>query len=173
MRRMTLAVCTLAAALTITAAPAQAQSRFWIGGAAILPSGDFGDGFKTGFGINAGFKAWQSSNERASVWAEGLFGMNDADTDIIDAKSTMFGGYGTFSYTLTASGSTRPYLLGSLGYLSQKLEVEGVSATEGGLGFGGGLGISFGKIDVEARYWSASIADGTTAFLTLGAGISF
>jgi hypothetical protein len=170
---MTLAVCSLAAALALTATPAHAQSRFWLGGAAILPSGDFGDGFKTGFGINAGIKAWQASNERASIWAEGLFGMNDGDTDLADVKSTMFGGFGTFSYTLTASGSAQPYLLGSLGYLSQKFEVADVSTTEGGLGFGGGLGISFGKIDVEARYWSASIADGTTAFLTLGAGISF
>ncbi|HET9133324.1 MAG TPA: outer membrane beta-barrel protein [Gemmatimonadales bacterium] len=173
MRRMTLAVCTLAAALAVTTAPAHAQNRFWIGGAAVLPSGDFGDGFKTGFAINAGVKAWQASNERASVWVEGLFGMNDGDTDVLDVKSTMIGGYGTFSYTLTASGSTRPYLLGSLGYLSQKIEIENVSGTEGGLGFGGGLGVSFGKIDVEARYWSASINDGTTAFLTLGAGISF
>lgn len=173
MRRMTLAVCTLVAALAITAAPAQAQSRFWLGGAAILPSGDFGDGFKTGFGINGGIKAWQSPNKRASLWAEGLLGMNDADTDIVDAKSTMIGGYGTLSYNLTTTGSAQPYLLGSLGYLSQKIEVDGVSATEGGLSFGGGLGISFGKIGVEARYWSASIADGTTAFLTLGAGISF
>ena len=173
MRRSVATGLTLVAALALTAAPAQAQDRFWIGGAAVLPSGDFGDGFKTGFGVNAGYKFFQSADERLSVWAEGLVAMNDGDIDPIDAKSTMFGGFGTVSYTLTASGSARPYVLGSLGYLSQKIEVEGISATEGGLGFSGGLGVSFGKIDVEARYWSASIQDGTTAFLTLGAGISF
>lgn len=173
MRRFVAAGLTLVAALALSAAPAQAQDNFWIGGAVVVPSGDFADGFKTGFGANAGFKFFQSADERLSLWAEGLVAMNDGDVDPFDAKSTMFGGFGTVSYTLTASGNTRPYILGSLGYLSHKVEFEGESATEGGLGFSGGVGISFGKIDVEARYWSASIADGTTAFLTLGAGISF
>lgn len=173
MRRFVAAGLALVAALALTAAPAQAQGNFWVGGAAVLPSGDFGDGFKTGFGANVGFRFFQSADERLNVWAEGLVALNDGDSDVIDAKSTVFGGFGSVSYTLTGSGNTQPYVIGSLGYISQKIEVASVSATEGGLGFSGGLGLSFGKIDVEARYWSASIADGTTAFLTLGAGIAF
>jgi hypothetical protein len=173
MRRMTLAVCSLVAALALAAAPAHAQ--VWIGGGVTLPSGDFGDFYTTGFAINAGVTAAKFSNDRARLWAEGLFGINNGDDAIEedDLKSTMYGGFASLSYELVTTGTTRPYLIGGAGYLAQRISQGDFSQTEGGLGLNGGLGVTFGKFSVEGRYWTASINDGTTAFLMVQGGISF
>lgn len=170
MRRFFTGAATLAAALVLAAAPANAQ--FFAASALTLPSGDFGDGFKAGWAANAGISIWQNGDERAKVWVEGLYGQNNLDSDI-DGKSTMIGGFGSLTYNLTTGGSAVPYLIGSAGYLSQKIEVASVDDTEGGFAFGGGAGVGFGKFYLEGRYITASIADGTTSFIMAAAGITF
>jgi hypothetical protein len=171
MRRFVAAGLTLVAALALTATPAHAQ--FFVGAGLVSPSGDFADGFKAGIGASAGVALFKSGDERFKIWAEGFFAKNDLDTDLIDGSSTMMGAFGSATYDLTASASAIPYLVGGAGYLSQKLEIEGEDETEGGLGLFGGAGVSLGKLWFEGRYTTASIADGTTAFLTLMVGYSF
>lgn len=171
MRRFITAGLTLVAALVLTAAPAQAQ--FFVGAGLTSPSGDFGDFYKPGFAASAGVAVFKSGDERFKVWAEGFFGMNDLDSDLLDGSSTMMGAFGSATLDLAAGGGTIPYIVGGVGYLSQKLEIEDVSETEGGLALFGGAGVSFGKLWLEGRYTTASIADGTTAFLSAMIGYSF
>ena len=172
MRRCVAAGLTLVAALALTAVPAQAQ--FFVGAGLISPSGDFADGFKAGLGASAGVAVFKSGDERFKIWAEGFFAKNDLDTDLIDGSSTMMGAFGSATLELAAGGGAVPYLLGGAGYISQKIDIDGLGdETEGGLGLFGGAGVSFGKLWLEGRYTTASIADGTTAFLTAMVGYSF
>jgi hypothetical protein len=172
MRRFVAAGLTLVAALALTAAPAQAQ--FFVGAGLVSPSGDFADGFKAGLGASAGVALFKSGDERFKVWAEGFFAKNDVDSDFIDGSSTMMGAFGSATLDLAAGGGTIPYIIGGAGYLSQKIDIDDIGdETEGGLGLFGGAGISFGKLWFEGRYTTASIADGTTAFLALMVGYSF
>lgn len=172
MRRSLIGISTLALGLVLVATPAHAQ--FFVAGGVTLPSGDFGDGFKTGWVANAGVTVTSFANGRAKLWAEGLYGQNKVDATVeTDLKSTQIAGFASVTYDLTAGSTTTPYLIGSVGYVSQKISVSDASQTEGGIGFGGGAGVSFGKFYVEGRYLTASIADGTTAFMMATVGILF
>jgi hypothetical protein len=177
MRRLLTGAATLAAAAMLVALPAAAQSntQFFVGGGLTLPSSDFGDAFKTGFAVNAGVSPWGSANGRARLWLEGLYSQNKVDADNAGSdKSTIFGGLGSITYNLTTAGNTVPYVIGSVGYLSQKTSFGDDSSTEGGIGFGGGAGISFGKFYVEGRYLTASLYENaTTAFLMATVGVTF
>ena len=72
MRRFALAAGLLTLGLTLGAIPATAQG--FVGAGVTTPMGDFGDGAKLGWIVNAGFRPWQSVDKRASIWAEGLYG---------------------------------------------------------------------------------------------------
>ncbi len=171
MRRFVCSLTILVAALALSTAPAQAQ--FFVGAGLTAPSGDFGDGFKAGFGVTAGVALLKSRNERAKLWVEGFFGQNNLDSDLVDGKSTIIGGFVSGTYDLTAQSTAVPYLVAGGGYLSQKIDIGGIDATEGGAAFFGGTGVSLGKIWFEGRYTTASIADGTTAFISGMIGYSF
>ncbi|MEO8478314.1 MAG: hypothetical protein ABI542_01680 [Gemmatimonadota bacterium] len=173
MRRSLIGISTLALGLVLATAPARAQQVFVAGGVT-LPSGDFGDGFKTGWVANAGVSFWASANGRAKLWAEGLYGQNKVDATVdTDLKATLMGGFGSITYNLTGGSSTVPYLIGTVGYLREKISAGGDSESKGGLGFGGGAGLSFGKPYIEARYLTASIGGGTTSFIMAVVGVTF
>lgn len=172
MRRALFAGSTLAAVLLL-AAPLQAQ--FFVGGGATLPSGDYGDYAKTGWLANAGYGIWSSANERATAWIEGFYGSNSHD-EVDGDKTNIYGGLGSVTFNLTEGGSATPYLIGSLGYMMHQYKSDTFpdeEGSEGGIAFAGGGGVSFGKIYLEARYFSASIEDATTAFILVAAGITF
>jgi hypothetical protein len=167
MRRFVAAGLTLVAALALTAAPAQAQ--FFVGAGLTMPSGDF-DNYKAGLGVNAGVAVIKSADERLKIWAEGFYGMNKFDSEAVDVSATLMGAYGSATYDLTAEGSAVPYLIGGAGYMTIKVED---LDREGGFGFFGGAGVSFGKVWLEGRYSSASIDESTLSFLGVTLGYSF
>ena len=175
MRRLFAGAALLVATASFAAAPVAAQSDmdFFVGGGLNLPSSDFGDAFKSGWVANAGLSFFSTAEGRAKLWLEGLYTQNKFD-DGTDDKSTIIGGLGSLTYNLTAGSTTTPYLIGSVGYLSQKTTDGDDSTTESGIGFGGGAGISFGKFYVEGRYLTASLFDNvTTAFIMATVGITF
>ncbi|MES2124446.1 MAG: outer membrane beta-barrel protein [Gemmatimonadota bacterium] len=170
MRRSLFAASLLTLGLALAAKPAAAQ--VFIGAGITSPSSDFGDGYKTGWIVNAGFRPWMSENKRASVWLEGIYGANKAKGGV-DATADVYGAFGSVTYSLTADAAANPYVIGSVGYMKSKVKVGGTSYTgDGALGFGGGLGLTFSKkFYVEGRYLTASKNGGTTAFLMLTAGV--
>jgi hypothetical protein len=171
MRRFVLAASLLTLSLAVTATPATAQG--FIGGGVTTPMGDYGDGYKLGWAVNAGFRPYQSADERMSLWLEGLYGSNSLKGNL-DGKSTTMGAFGSLTYNLTTGSSATPYVIGSLGYISRKGEVAGVSGdAEGALAYGGGAGVGFGKLYVEARYLSSSKDGFTAPFVMWTVGYTF
>lgn len=173
MRRVILG--TIALILSITLTPSTATAQGFIGAGLTMPSGDFKEYAKTGFAVNAGFRPWMSADERASVWVEGLFASNKHEGSSGD-KTNLFGGFASASYSLTAGASANPYVIGSLGYLvhSYKPGTSGFeSESEGGIGFGGGVGVEMSKFYIEARYMSASIEGSSTSFIMFTVGRVF
>lgn len=169
MRRFALAAGLLALSLGATSASAQG----FVGGGVTTPMGDFKDGYKMGWVVNAGFRPFQSADKRMSLWAEGLYGSNNLK-GAVDGKTTMFGGFGSVTYNLTADASAVPYVIGSVGYLSSKKKVGTVSFdANGSLGFGGGVGVGIKKFYLESRYLTSSKNGYTTAFIMWTAGYTF
>lgn len=173
MRRLLIGATTLAAALVL-AAPLSAQ--FFVQGSATLPQGDYKDYAKTGWMANAGIRAWQSANGNIALWAEGFYGSNSHE-DIEGDKTNLLGGYGSVTFNLTSGASATPYLIGSVGYMRHQYKSDmfpDEEGSDGGVAFGGGAGLGIGKnFFVEGRYITASIGDGTTAFIMLGGGVVF
>lgn len=167
MRRFVLAASILTLSLAVTATPATAQG--FIGGGVTTPMGDFGDGAKMGWAINAGFRPYQSADERMSVSLEGLYGQNNYK-GTVDGKFTTMGGFGSLTYNLTTGSSTTPYVIGSLGYIT--LKADGADAS-GELGYGGGGGVGFGKLYVEARFLSSSSDGSSKPFVMWTVGYTF
>jgi hypothetical protein len=171
MRRIACSAALLVTGVALAAAPLAAQG--FVGAGVTTPMGDFGDGAKLGFAVNAGFRPYQSADKRMSIWAEGLFGQNNFKNNI-DGKTTMMGGFGSLTYNLTAEASAVPYVIGSVGYLSSKVEVNGQKFdAEGALGFGGGLGVGLKKFYLEGRYLTSSKDGNTRAFVLWTAGYTF
>ena len=173
MRKVVIASSLLALGLTLGSAPVAAQ--FYVGGYATMPSGDYADYAKTGWMAEAGYGFWKSSNDRLTLWVSGSYGSNSHEGDAGD-KTNLLMGLGSVTFNLTANPDAGPYLLGHVGYLSHMYKPgddDFESASEGGLAFGGGLGDGCNKFWVEARYITASIEESTTAFIMIGAGISF
>ena len=105
MRRIGLAATLLALTVSLGATSASAQG--FVGGGLLMPMGDFKDGAKMGWVVNAGFRPFQSADKRMSLWAEGLYGSNSLK-NVTDGKTTMFGGFGSVTYNLTADASAVP-----------------------------------------------------------------
>lgn len=173
MRRLVIGASTLAAALVLGAAPATAQ--FYVGGFATIPQSDYEIYAKTGWMVEAGYSPWRSADERFALWISGAYGSNTHEGDD-DEKTNLFMGLAGATYALMQGSSVEPYLIGTVGYLSHKYDA-GASGfddeTDGGLAFGGGIGLFFAPVFVEARYMTASINDFNTSFIMLGAGVAF
>jgi hypothetical protein len=153
-----------------------ASAQFFVGGYATLPQSDFKDYANTGWMAAAGYKAFTSADERFGLWVEGDYGSNKHEGDD-NEKTNILMGLLTPVYNITSGGSATPYLLGSVGYLSHMYKAGDSgygNESDGGIVFGGGLGVGFGdKFWADARYMTASINGYKTAFLMIGAGTSF
>lgn len=172
MRRSVIGAASLALGVALGAAPLPAQ--FFAGAYATLPSGDFADYAKTGWMAEAGYGFWQGANDRLTLWGAAGYGSNSHEGSAGD-KTNLLTVAAEATYSLTASESGA-YLIGTLGYMRHTYSPGNDafdSESEGGISFGGGAGWSFGKFWVEGRYATASIENSTTAFLMLGAGVSF
>jgi hypothetical protein len=159
--------------LTLTLA-ATAHAQGFVGAGVTTPMGDFGDGYKLGWAVNAGFRPYQSADKRMSIWAEGLYGSNSLKNDL-DGKATTIGGFGSLTYNLTdPEASAVPYVIGSLGYISRKAEVANVKFdAEGAFAYGAGVGVGFNKLYVEARYLSSSKDGFSAPFVLWTVGYTF
>jgi len=168
MRRLVIGASTLVAALVL-AAPAHAQSTFFVGAYANLPQGDFKDAAKTGWMAAAGVKPFSSADGRFGLWVEGEYGQNTSKaTD--GPKSKIIMGLLTPTYDLTSGGSAVPYLIGSAGY--RHTDTDGF--TQNALIFGGGIGVGIGKsFWIDGRYMTSSKDGFKTNFIMAGAGVSF
>src|SRR5690606_12982580 len=145
MRKVVLASSLLALGLTLASAPVSAQ--LYVGAYASLPSGDYGDGVKTGWMAEAGYGFWKSSNDRLTLWVSGSYGSNSWKGEEADGgKTNIMMGLGSVTYDITSNPNGGPYLIGHIGYLNAKASFEDIDfEAEGGVAFGGGVGYGMGK----------------------------
>lgn len=178
MRRLVIGASAVSLALALGTAPATAQ--FAVGVGATMPSGDFGEYAKAGWMAGAAFNVMRASGGKIGVWLEGAYGSNGHEGEHSGKTNLMLGDVAA-AYSFNPDASMSPFILGTVGYLNHSFSPDGGGecddCSEGGLSFGGGGGVKFGKFALQARYTTASLGEGehkeTTAFITLMASMLF
>ena len=181
-RRMLAASTAMLFAFVAIPQVVQAQSVYVLAGAAI-PSGDYGDFFKTGWLAAAGVTF---PIGEAGLWAgaEGLYGQNSFDSsESSDFKGKPYSIMAILGYDIQTEGKINPYVWGGAGLMGLKQTSGGESISESGFGwqFGAGLALETeGRVSpfVEGRYQSASLtfeddsSSSTVGIIGIEAGVS-
>jgi opacity protein-like surface antigen len=171
----------MAAALVlgaVAANPAAAQARGYVGfgGGVSLPMGDFGDGAKTGW-LGQVIAGITGPNGRFGGRIDGMYLRHSAEVG--DAKSKMIGVNADLVVSPGSSAAkVRPYVLGGVGLVNAKAEVNGVTGdgdTNFAFNLGGGLQFKAGSLGIflEARYFNVSSDPGSTSFIPIVVGLRF
>lgn len=162
------------------AAPAAAQARGYVGfGAGLsLPTGDSGEGLKTGW-LGQVIAGITGASGMLGGRIDGMYVRHSFDSSV-DGSTALFGANGDIVVSPgSATAKIRPYLLGGVGFFNVKSEVgsvEGEGETKfawnlgGGLRFGGGGKASF---FVESRYISVSTDPSSFGFIPISIGVRF
>lgn len=162
--RSGLAVAGLLVALPVGV---MAQASFFLGGGVVMPSGDYGDFAKTGYGGMGGVNlSLPALPINARVEALYLYNSHEGT----DAGSTsLYGGMASATYSF--AGPTGLYLIGGIGYMNHYFNAPSgqTSAGEWDFTWGIGGGITFSKLFAEARYMQR----GDTKFIPIMVGIKF
>jgi hypothetical protein len=149
MKKVFLAICIIA--ISATGYSQTGNNQIGVGGDVAIPMGDFGDGFKTGFG----------------GYAKGLFGIGEAGQVTFTTGYSGFKAKGSTSEE-SATASIIPLLAGyrhnfsgfyvepQVGYnifgLKYKSSGISVSDSEGGFAYAVGLGYVVSNVDFGVRY---------------------
>ena len=180
----TLAV-TLVLAAVLIPATAKAQmgpqptegTRFGIGIGPTLPMGDYSTADKLGFHA-MGLVQMPLSGSPVHLRLEGMYSQTSHKNGF-SGSSKIIGGMISALYHLgDRRASTRPYILGGLGYYNVKVDFNGTSGSQSKLGFGVGGGVLFGigtsmHAFAEARYMDVTTSGGATGFIPITIGLMF
>jgi hypothetical protein len=142
--------CAMAVMLIAPAAHAESGAMtFGLAGGLAMPMGDFGDGFKTGFGGGVFGDYWVTSNVGigADIMFNQMGGKDEFESalgvDKITGTLMQFGGH--VKYAFASGSSISPWIQGGLAAYNGRTKVEdgGLSSentsTDLGLNVGGGL----------------------------------
>lgn len=178
MKRISIALATVAA-VAIFGSNSSAQSTkavsLGVSLGAAIPTGDFGDVYKTGYNgtVSLGLN---SVGTPLGFRIDGMFNQFSGRDDLLVERPDyrIFSGNANLVYALPGTG-IRPYLIGGAGVYGQKADVSGAeTATDFGLN--GGLGAAFPLSGfttfVEARFHHI-FSDVATQFVPVTFGISF
>ena len=185
MKRILQSAVVLGVVSLVGAGVAQAQgagrASFHVAGGLVLPTGDFGDGFKTGFqglgGVNFGL-----SGLPFAIRVDGFYGQNNVDEDAVGpcdgCKTKFFGGLVGGQYNIGGGTSpVHPYILAQVGMTNAKFTASGFSDSETKFTFGGGAGLMFGMgsahVFVEGKYLSVQTSGGSTSKIPILVGVQF
>ena len=180
MNRVYSAVLALGVLVAVSAAPAAAQGplSLGVGGGVTIPTGDFKDGVKTGWhGLaNLGYEGSSGIGLRGDFY----YGENSGKGG---GKFKLAGGLANVTYTFAGGkSSTRPYVIGGVGFFNGKSDVTvgavTVSSSDTKFAWAAGAGIKFkagsdSDIFVEGRYVSVSTDKNKTNFIPITLGVRF
>lgn len=167
------------------AVSASAQIKVNVGGGLALPMGDFGDGFKMGYGVNVGGK--YMLNEKMAVGASlGYFMFTPKDeVEGIDVKFSMMPIVGNFTYYFGTEGF-KPYAGADLGFYMWKFKQEGefmgipfdVEDNGSDIGFAPIVGFEYGfsdklALDVNAKYNYVMTEGEASTYVGINVGVSY
>ena len=158
-------------------APASAQARGYVGfgGGLSIPTGNFGDAYKTG---------WLGQVIAGITGPSGMFGGRiegmyvKHSVDGVDASTKLLGANADLVVSPgSAAAKVRPYLLGGVGFFNSKSKVgsvEGAGTTDFAFNLGGGLSLKAGtkmSVFLEARYISVQSDPSSTGFIPISGGL--
>jgi hypothetical protein len=150
---------------------AQSRASFHVGGGVVLPMGDFGDAFKTGFQALGGVN-FALGSLPFGIRVDALYGQNKADG--FDATAKFFGGMAGAQFGFgAAASSVHPYILGQVGVVNGKTTCTGCpDNSSSDFTFLGGAGLDISKFFIEAKYMSIQ-SDVSANMLVVTGGIRF
>jgi opacity protein-like surface antigen len=166
--------------LSLVAAPtARAQVGVGVSAGLSMPTGDFGDAFKSGYSVNGLIGVSMPMSPigfRGEVGYNSWDGKSDVGLDGVTASSVS----GTANVVLQVPGMVvaKPYLIGGLGWHHLKADAGALgSGSDNKLGWnvGGGLGFGLGTLQtmIEARYVTINTEDTATHYIPVTFGIMF
>ena len=171
----------VAVALVMFAFSANAQLKIGVGGGVALPMGDFGDGFKMGFG--GGVAGKYMLNEKLALGLNlGYYSFTAKDeAGGSDVKFSVMPITALVNYYFATEGF-KPYVGADLGFYACKSKVSvlgmDVSATATKLGFAPTLGFEYGfsdkmGLDVNAKYHYITTEGSSTSYVGINLGLVF
>jgi opacity protein-like surface antigen len=183
------AVLGLGAALAFAVTGAKAQSvvpvgkpfSFGVAGGASVPTGDFGDGVKTGYNISALVEfrgpAWPVAIRVEGQWQQFDFKAGGGASD------KLLGGLANVLYYFPSKGLVKPYVTGGLGVVNVKTDLGdncsladcSPSATKFAYDFGAGLQFQMTGIStfIEANWQSVQTENTAARMFPIRVGIKF
>jgi len=157
-------------ALVLTATAAQAQIGWSVGAGISSPSGDLGDGVKTGF-HGLGAADFKLTGAPISIRADAMY-------NTFSNKASGGDAFNIFSISADAKygfapGPVSPYILGGPSWNNSSSG--GNSSSKIGFNLGGGInfGMSALKLFAEVRYFSVSDNGFKTTWIPITVGIHF
>ena len=162
----------VAMGLALVATAANAQSlvpaakpvSFGIAGGMSMPTGDFGDGFKSGYNVS-GLVQFQQPSWPVAIRVEAQYQDFGAKGGV-DASMKTMGGLANVLYNFSTSSTVRPYVTGGLGFFHIKSEFGDASGSDNKFGYDLGAGLDFQlsgmNTFVEAN-WQSIRGDGASA----------
>lgn len=173
-RTVFLAVAGLALSLPVASAKAQLPFDIGVLAGASMPTGDFGDGFDTGFNIGATL-GFSPAMMPVGIRIDGVYhslGSSGAGEDLSLITATA---NAAFELPVAAMPGVAPYLIGGLGLYSA--DAGGASERQNEFGWNVGAGLRFALAGFsafgEVRYNSFSIDDADFTFVPISFGIMF
>ncbi len=139
----------VAMALALVATAANAQSlvpaakpvSFGIAGGMSMPTGDFGNGFKSGYNVS-GLLQFQQPSWPVALRVEAQYQDFGAKGGA-DASIKTIGGLANLIYAFPTKSTVRPYVTGGVGYFHLKADVADESDSDNKFGFDFGAGLDF------------------------------
>ena len=166
------------AGVGVAQAQGAGRASFHVGGGVVLPTGDFGDAFKTGWQALGGV-SFGLGGLPFDIRVDAIYGQNSGDdaffAPIDDAKGKFFGGLAGAQFGFGGAASpVHPYILGQLGIVNSKVTCTGCADNSNSdFTFLGGAGLEFGKFFVEGKYMSIQSDPSSTNMIVVSAGIHF
>lgn len=184
----------VAMGLALVATAANAQSivpavkpvSFGISGGLSMPTGDFGDGFKSGYNIS-GLLQFQQPTWPVAIRVEGQYQDFSGKDGLDGASAKTIGGLANVLYYFPTKSTVRPYLTGGLGFFhikgdagdacSAELGADACSSSENKFGYDLGAGLEFQlsgmSTFIEANWQSVQTEGSATRMIPIRVGIKF
>ncbi|HEY9478847.1 MAG TPA: porin family protein [Gemmatimonadaceae bacterium] len=162
----------VAMGLALVATAANAQSlvpaakpvSFGIAGGMSMPTGDFGDAFKSGYNVS-GLVQFQQPTWPVAIRVEAQYQDFSAKGDV-DASTKTMGGLANVLYNFPTKSIVRPYVTGGLGFFHIKVDAGDVSGSDNKFGYDLGAGLDFqlsGMNTFLEANWQSIRGDGGSA----------
>ena len=185
MHASTLRIAAALAGVVLASSPLAAQGgsrpTFGVSGGIAFPTGNFGDGFKSGYDV-AAHLGFQPATLPVGLRIEGMYNRFDLKgSNQFDVHTNLLAltGNAVLAPKSSTEGSLRPYGIGGIGVYNVKTSAKDAgdagSDTKFGLNVGAGLELPLSGIStfVEARYHHVFGDGGSLGFIPVVVGVKF